>query len=97
MLKNSPSIKVYPNPFSEKTTLFIYSRNVDLGKIITIKIYDILGQEVKRITKQSIKGFNNMRIELRMDNPLLSNGMYIITVENENNILSQDKLFYYSQ
>lgn len=48
----------YPNPFSEKTVI---SYNIPKHNDVTIKVYNILGQEVRAlITTEIQEGFNNV-------------------------------------
>jgi len=65
----------YPNPFSSKTTIS-YSLN-DAG-IVSLKIFDLLGQELQSLESGYKEPGNHSLI---FDRNLISDGMYIIRFE----------------
>jgi hypothetical protein len=45
----------YPNPFNPKTTIhFNVPRNTDGSVFVTLKVYDIMGREVKTLVEESV-------------------------------------------
>lgn len=78
------SVKVYPNPFSNSTTLQIIPQG---GRVITnyeLKIYDLFGREVRKYE------IGNQKTEiLRGD---LRSGMYFYQVKNEQQMIGSGKI-----
>lgn len=76
------SSNVFPNPFSESTTIKIFNRN---NLIYDFKLYDIFGRliiEKNRLTED----------EIIIDNNVLSSGIFLYQISNDNKILSKGKL-----
>lgn len=80
--KNNDSYSIYPNPFSCVTTLHTEESLVNA----TLTVYNSLGQVVKEI-----KDISGDEIVLHRDD--LSDGLYFISVNQNNEILFQNKLF----
>jgi len=78
---NFKSVNVFPNPFQSTTTIRteVTLKNADLT------IYNIFGQEVKRI-----KNISGQTIILHRDN--LSNGPYFIRLTQDNKIVMTNKI-----
>ncbi len=76
----------YPNPFNPST---IINYQIPKAGFVSLKVYDILGREVKTlISEQQEKGIYN--IELNMSD--FSSGIYIYTIKTENFIESKKLL-----
>jgi hypothetical protein len=76
-------IKVYPNPFSTSTTIFIDDKL--LTSTIEIRMYDIFGREIKRMTKTK-----NKEITITKDN--LTGGLYFIKIMQNDKIIDSKKI-----
>lgn len=76
---NSSSVKLYPNPSSSQVTISFTKE----FKNVTLKITDILGNEVKNIN------FTGMQITFGREN--LENGVYFYDIVSENNKLATGK------
>lgn len=74
---------VYPNPFSLSATILI--NGIQPGQPAEIRLYDIFGSEVKRISK-----ITNAKTCLTRDR--LSRGQYFIKVLNDNKIIDIRKV-----
>ncbi|HTF03803.1 MAG TPA: CotH kinase family protein [Bacteroidia bacterium] len=75
----------YPNPFTNEVNFSLYLAQPD---VITVTIYNSLGQEViVPVTVQGTTGTNNVKIELPEDLPA---GMYVMRVESGGKIWSQN-------
>ncbi len=73
----------YPNPFNPSTTI---SYQLPVGGYISLKVYDILGNEVASLvngTKEA--GY----YQINLDASSLSSGMYIYRLITDNNILTK--------
>ena len=75
-------IKIYPNPFSDETTLELPDKE------LSFVLYNVLGKEVKRIDKISAP----KTIIKRGD---LSGGIYLYKIMDDSNTLSAGKLIIY--
>jgi hypothetical protein len=75
-------VKVFPNPFTTETTLRISSS--DKIENAELKIIDILGNEVRKIT-----GINTNEIIVNRDK--LNPGVYFFTLQAQNTIYSNGK------
>ena len=75
-------INIYPNPFTDKTTVEILNNG---NKNITIELYNSFGQLIRVIG--NIK--NNKFI---FDRKNLPNGLYLLKVKNDNKIIKTEKL-----
>jgi hypothetical protein len=80
-IREHPSFKISPNPFSLQTTLrmdnFFYKA--------TLTVYNSSGQEVKQI-----RDISGQSITLNRDN--LPNGLYFIQLMQDNKIVTTGKL-----
>lgn len=75
------SMLVYPNPISKEVTIKLsqYSKN------ITVKIYDVLGKEMKSCVVNGVEfTLNNLE--------LINTGVYILQVSDENGNSTQQKI-----
>jgi len=76
-------ITIYPNPFSNTTTIII--NNYNSNKSYTFVMYDLLGREMKRI--EDIE-----RNQFTVEKGKLKRGMYFFQVKtNDNNIIGNGK------
>lgn len=75
-------LNIYPNPFTSSTTLKINSATT--LKNTELKIYDVLGKEVKQIP------VNSSEIAINRDE--LENGIYFYRLINSNEIIATGKL-----
>ena len=73
----------YPNPFNPSTRI---SYNLPQASFVTIKIYDILGREVKTLLNE-FKPSGKYEITLNASD--LSSGIYFYTLRVGNNIISK--------
>lgn len=74
-------ITVYPNPFDNRTTLSVYSKEM---QNISISVLDINGRILQSdLLYSMVKGLN--RIELSMDE--LSSGIYFLRITLKNSVL----------
>jgi len=80
--KQNNVISLYPNPFNNSCTILINENNLHNAEL---KIYDIVGQEIK-----SVSIGNNKQITLNRDN--LPSGMYFYRlIQNKTEVLSNGK------
>lgn len=78
----SDFVKVYPNPFSDRTTIkFDNKKREDF----TLKLYDIYGQQVYAIT-----GINTGEIEIMKNG--LSSGLYLLQLYSNNQLYGSMKI-----
>lgn len=68
----------YPNPFNPTTTI---NYSIPKASFVTLKVYDILGNEVKTIVSEQ-QGANNYSYEVDFSN--LSSGVYYYTLNADN-------------
>lgn len=78
---NNSEIKLFPNPFSSSVTLESETAFINANLIL----YNSFGQQVKQINAISGKTYT-----LQRDN--LSNGIYFLRLEDDNNIITTYKL-----
>lgn len=87
-----PYVSIYPNPFSTITTLEI-KENLDFYDVTTSKtesckmdlfIYDLLGQEIKKI-------INNVGQKIIIERGDLSNGIYFYKLSKKNQLVATGK------
>lgn len=76
-------IKIYPNPFATTTTISI--DNELLTSSTEIRMYDILGREVKRISKTK-----NKEVTITRDN--LTSGLYFLKLITDDKIIDARKI-----
>jgi len=82
------NFKLYPNPFSKKTTLEYY---LDNQAFISIEIYSIIGQKTGTIIcERQIAG--TYKYQLDSDNYQLKSGIYFIRFTIDNNFVGIRKL-----
>ncbi|MGZ6539787.1 MAG: T9SS type A sorting domain-containing protein, partial [Bacteroidia bacterium] len=77
------SVKVYPNPFTDNTTISI--GNAVVLSNAEIHVYDVVGKEVKIIS-------NIQSHQFIMDRSGLSNGMYFYKLINKGQVIGSGKL-----
>jgi hypothetical protein len=77
------TVRVYPNPFADYTTISI-GKSVDLSNA-EIYIFDVVGKEVKSIS-------NIQSHEFTIDRSTLSNGMYFYKLINKGQKIGSGKL-----
>ncbi|MBK7629278.1 MAG: DUF4397 domain-containing protein [Ignavibacteriales bacterium] len=68
----------YPNPFNPST---IISYSIPQNSFVTIKVYDILGNEVSTLVNQTQSAG---KYDLRFDASSLSNGVYLYSIKTDN-------------
>ena len=78
---NSQLIRIFPNPFSDKTILFLPQNDPGLS----FTLYDVLGAKVKQID-----GINSQQIIIKRNN--LSSGVYFYQVSRKNEVIGRGKL-----
>ena len=76
------SMDIYPNPAHDFAVVNIESA---LSQSLTLVVYDILGQEVNRVS-----GNSNEQIVIERNQ--LSNGLYFISVQHKDQIIGTAKL-----
>ncbi|OGU51918.1 MAG: hypothetical protein A2080_01875 [Ignavibacteria bacterium GWC2_36_12] len=85
IIKNYDLAQNYPNPFNPTTTIKYQLLN---GGLVTLKIYDMLGREVKTlVNEQKATG----RYEVKFDASELASGVYIYRIQ-VNDYISVKKL-----
>jgi hypothetical protein len=72
---NTKTLKVYPNPASRQLT--INCPQLRIGQPVTVKVYDVLGQEVLSETIQ-------YKIPFQLSVTALSHGLYVVQVQQNN-------------
>lgn len=75
----------YPNPFNPST---IIKYQIPQGGLVTLKIYDILGNEIKTLVKE-YKGVGRYEVKFNASN--LSSGIYIYRI-SANDFISSKKM-----
>lgn len=73
----------YPNPFSEKTTFYVYSAtpDFDLPAHAQIKLYDVLGNEILTLVDQDFyPGVYEFTFNPSHDYKNISSGIYFLTL-----------------
>jgi hypothetical protein len=80
--KNSPDLKIYPNPFHSATHLTFFNPSMIRHSLI---IYSTFGEEVRRIS-------NIMSDEIHIERSDLSNGIYFIELISESGNISTGKI-----
>lgn len=68
----------YPNPFNPSTLI---SYSIPQNSFVTLKVYDIIGNEVATLVNQSQSAG---KYEVRFDASNLSNGVYMYTIKTDN-------------
>jgi hypothetical protein len=81
--KQSVKVKVYPNPFDEKTRIYI--ENNFVATDLKIVIYDIMQRQIK-----DYKDFSGNEIEINKAD--LSKGVYFYKLFEKDRIISTGKL-----
>ncbi len=74
------SLEAYPNPFSDET---IIRFNLEANQQITMNLYDCTGRLVDQVANSTYLAGTN---EIKYQNPSLSAGMYILSVQTNNTI-----------
>lgn len=74
--------QVYPNPFNSSTNIKV--KNINDGEV-EIKIYDVLGREIKTLYKGRVKGTT---LNLQFNAGSLPSGTYILVAANNSSIFS---------
>ncbi|MFA4852446.1 MAG: metallophosphoesterase [Bacteroidales bacterium] len=77
-------VEIYPNPFSESTTLEIIPQSGRKIQNYELKIYDLFGREVRKYE------IRNQKTEISRDD--LSSGMYFYQVKNKEQNIGAEKL-----
>lgn len=71
----------YPNPFNPGTTI---SFSIPENQFVTLKLYNIIGQEIKTLINGSLEKGNHT---VRLNAEGLSSGIYLYKLESNNNML----------
>ncbi|MBK8945178.1 MAG: T9SS type A sorting domain-containing protein [Ignavibacteriae bacterium] len=86
-IKNLPSAyslnQNYPNPFNPSTTI---SFGLPEKSEVTLKIYNMLGEEVAQILNQTLDAGNH---SIDFDASLLSSGMYVYSLQTKNQFITK--------
>lgn len=82
--EESKIVKIFPNPFSNTTTLH---SDIQL-KNATLTIFNSIGQTVKQITAINIGAGNNFTL----NRDQLPTGLYFIQLSQDNQVIMNDKL-----
>jgi hypothetical protein len=82
----SNKLELYPNPTSD----MIYTQfNIDKSNYLQFNIYDMNGKIVKQLMREYVKeGQNNFSFNIAS----LASGVYIFKIENENQLIFQQKI-----
>lgn len=73
----------YPNPFNSSTLIEF---SIPFYSFVTLKIYDILGREVRTLISNNLQGGNH---KIKLDANDLSSGIYIYQLYFQNNLISK--------
>lgn len=79
----SSSIKIYPNPFNSSSTISFDKKL--LNPLLEIKIYNMLGQEMKQIN-------NMIDSKIIFNRGGLTKGLYFVNLINNNRIIAIEKI-----
>lgn len=79
-------INLYPNPTSDYINIDFSRIDLKAINVMSFKIYDIQGSLVK---ESEMPNLNNSLNTLRIETKGLNNGLYIIKVQNSNNIYNK--------
>jgi hypothetical protein len=75
----------YPNPFNPVTTIQFAIPNYMTNTTVTLRVYDILGREVKELVNEYLQpGFYS----IKFDGSDISSGVYFYTLKAGNKIIS---------
>jgi hypothetical protein len=77
---DAAEISIYPNPFTSKTIIFFPEEQ----KNITLKITDVLGNEIKAVS------FSGKQFTL--DKGDMTPGIYVVQITDENNKVENKKI-----
>lgn len=83
-LNSQYDVKVYPNPFKDNATFFVSNPDNE-KRLITIKIYDVVGRTVKEISSE-----NSEYIGITSDG--MTKGLYIYELKVNQAIISSGKI-----
>jgi hypothetical protein len=77
-------VKVYPNPFSNSASIYV-SNPYNENRVITFKVYDIVGRVIKEITVENtdVIGFNDYG---------MTKGMYIYELQVNREVVNSGKI-----
>jgi len=78
-----PTASVWPNPFSDKLNLEVYSKE---GGKLTIQLLNEGGSRVKVIQKEAHKGINTIKLNVPKN---LTPGIYILQIQTKDGITQQ--------
>jgi len=81
--RNENIVRIYPNPFSNKTTLEI--KNQGNIQNFTFTMYDIYGREVRRLEK-----IESLKTEINRNN--LRNGTYLYFIKSSNETIQRGRI-----
>jgi len=79
----------YPNPFNPSTRIRFFIDGSSIGKIMLIKVYNLLGQLVRVI---DISSFNTGWHEVLFDGKGLTSGIYFVTLQVDNKTIGALKI-----
>jgi hypothetical protein len=65
----------YPNPFNSSTTFDV---EMPVSGLVVLRLYDILGREVRTVGEQVDEGFHRLRVNMSF----LATGVYLYSVES---------------
>ena len=84
----------YPNPFHRSTTLRFYIDNIDIGKVMVLRIYNLQGRLIAII---NISDFSEGWHEIKFDGKDISGnelpaGIYLVQLQIENQIANTKRI-----
>ena len=77
------SLSNYPNPFNPETNIIF---SIDRSSLVTIKVYNIMGQLIESLVNGEIKKGN---YRLQFDGSRLASGIYIVVLQAPSVILTK--------
>ncbi|MGH2664777.1 agmatine deiminase family protein [Flavobacterium sp.] len=83
---NDTTLKIYPNPTKNNTTL---SFNLKEDKAISIEIYTLLGEKIKEVKEQH---YSSGDVVITLDLNHLQSGIYLCKIRTQNSLLASKKI-----
>ena len=86
---NSQFIRIFPNPFTSSTTLYINSPQLSGIRGVSFTLYDVFGKRIKQIDH-----IKSQQIVIQRGN--LSSGVYFFKISVKNKVIGSGKLLIIS-